>query len=60
LNKKNLVHEMIKGTVSLFVLWFFRQSITPRPQMNTLKYFRILFRIRWEINENVLIPRYAA
>jgi hypothetical protein len=28
--------------------------------MNTLKYFRILFRIRWEINENVLIPRYAA
>jgi hypothetical protein len=24
--------------------------------MNTLKYFRI----RWEINENVLIPRYAA
>jgi hypothetical protein len=28
--------------------------------MNTLKYFRILFRIRWEINENVLIPHYAA
>jgi hypothetical protein len=28
--------------------------------MNTLNYFRILFRIRWEINENVLIPRYAA
>jgi hypothetical protein len=25
---------------------FFRQSITPRPQINTLKYFRILFRIR--------------
>ena len=44
----------------IFDLWFFRQSITPRPQMNTLKYFRILFRIRWEINENVLIPRYAA
>jgi hypothetical protein len=22
---------------------FFRQSITPRPQINTLKYFRILF-----------------
>jgi hypothetical protein len=25
---------------------FFRQSITPRPQINTLKYFRILLRIR--------------
>jgi hypothetical protein len=44
----------------IFDPWFFRQSITPRPQMNTLKYFRILFRIRWEINENVLILRYAA
>jgi hypothetical protein len=43
----------------IFDLWFFRQSITPRPQMNTLKYFRILFRTRWEINKNVLIPRYA-
>jgi hypothetical protein len=43
-----------------FTSGFFHQSITPRPQMNTLKYFRILFRIRWEINENVLIPRYAA
>jgi hypothetical protein len=39
---------------------FFRQSITPWSQMNTLKYFRILFQIRWEINENVLMPRYAA
>jgi hypothetical protein len=44
----------------IFDLCFFRQSITPGPQMNTLKYFRILFRIRWEMNENVLIPRYAA
>jgi hypothetical protein len=43
----------------MFDLWFFCQSITPRPQMNTLKYFRILFLIRWEINENVFIPRYA-
>jgi hypothetical protein len=39
---------------------FFRQSITPRPLINTLKYFRILFRIRRAIYENVLIPRYAA
>jgi hypothetical protein len=27
--------------------------------MNTLKYFWILFKIRWEINKNVLIQRYA-
>jgi hypothetical protein len=44
----------------IFDLCFFRQSITPRPQMNTQKYFRILFRIRWEINENVVVPSYAA
>jgi hypothetical protein len=39
---------------------FFRQSITPRPLINTLTYFRNLFRIRRAIYENVLIPRYAA
>jgi hypothetical protein len=39
---------------------FFRQSIIPRPLINTLKYFRILFRIRRAIYKNVLIPRYAA
>jgi hypothetical protein len=39
---------------------FFHQSITPRPLINTLKYFRILFRIRQAIYENVMIPRYAA
>jgi hypothetical protein len=38
---------------------FFRQSITPRPLINTLKYFWILFRIRRVIYENVLIPHYA-
>jgi hypothetical protein len=27
---------------------------------HTLKYFQTLFWIRWEINENVLIPRYVA
>jgi hypothetical protein len=39
---------------------FFRQSINPSPRINTLKYFRILFRICRAIYENVLIPRYAA
>jgi hypothetical protein len=28
---------------------FFGQSITPSPQINTIKYFRILFRIRRDI-----------
>jgi hypothetical protein len=41
-------------------LRFFRQSIAPRPLINTLKYFRILFQIRRAIYKNVLIPRYAA
>jgi hypothetical protein len=39
---------------------FFRQSITPRPLINTLKYFRILFRIRRAIRPLSLIPLYAA
>jgi hypothetical protein len=53
--------ELLKGTVSRdFRPSFFRQSITPRPLINTLKYFRIPFRIRRAIYENVLIPRYAA
>jgi hypothetical protein len=56
-----LLFIILKGQChEMFDLWFFRQSITPRPQMNTLKYFRILFQIRWEINENMLILRYAA
>jgi hypothetical protein len=56
------MQTVFKGAVSRDFrrLVFFHQSITPRPQMNTLKYFRILFQIRWEMNENVLIPRYAA
>jgi hypothetical protein len=49
--------SVLKGQChEIFDLWFFCQSITPRPQMNTLKYFRSLFQIRWEINEKVLIP----
>jgi hypothetical protein len=39
---------------------FFRQSITPRPLINTLKYFRFLFRIRRAITEYVLVQRYGA
>jgi hypothetical protein len=56
-----LITNGLKGQCrEIFYLWFFRQSITPRPQMNTLKYFRIMFWIRWEINKNVLILRFAA
>jgi hypothetical protein len=52
----------IKGTVSrdFRPSVFFRQLITPRPLINTLKYFRILFRIRRAIRPTSLIPRYAA
>jgi hypothetical protein len=50
---KGQCHEIFKPP------FFFRQSITPRPLINTLKYFRILFRIRKAIYKNVLIPRYA-
>jgi hypothetical protein len=53
--------DLLKGQChEIFDPPFFRQSITPRPLINTLKYFRILFRIRRAIYENVLIPRYAA
>jgi hypothetical protein len=51
----------LKGTVSRdFRPSIFRQSITPRPLINTLKYFRTLFQIRPAIYENVLILNYAA
>jgi hypothetical protein len=48
---KNVPKSVIlKGTVSRdFLPSFFRQSIIPRPQINTLKYFRILFRNRRDI-----------
>jgi hypothetical protein len=38
---------------------FFRQSITPGPLINTLKYFQILFQIRRAIRPLSLIQRYA-
>jgi hypothetical protein len=38
----------------IFDLWFFHKSIVPRPLHNTLKYFRILFRIPGDICEYVL------
>jgi hypothetical protein len=51
----------LKGTVSRdFRPSVFSSIDYPRPLINTLKYFRILFRIRRAIYENVLIPRYAA
>jgi hypothetical protein len=50
-----------KGTVSRdFRPSVFRQSITPRPLINTLKYFRFLFQIRRAITEYVFVQRYAA
>jgi hypothetical protein len=54
-------NQWLKGQChEIFDLRFFRQSITPRPLINTLKYFRILFRIRRATRPLSLIPRYAA
>jgi hypothetical protein len=42
--------KLLKGQChEIFDPRFFRQSIIPRPQINTLKYFRILFRIHRDI-----------
>jgi hypothetical protein len=52
---------LLKGQChEIFDPRFFRQSITPRPLINTLKYFRFLFRIRRAITEYVFVQRYAA
>jgi hypothetical protein len=50
----------LKGTVSQDFQPSVFPSITPRPLINTLKYFRFLFRIRRAITEYVFVPRYAA
>jgi hypothetical protein len=60
-NSSEIEFTKLKGQChEIFDPRFFRQSIPPRPLINTLKYFRILFRICRAIYENVLIPRYAA
>jgi hypothetical protein len=46
--------------LEIFYRRFFRKSITPRLPINSLKYFRCMFRIRWEMYENVFVQRYAA
>jgi hypothetical protein len=38
----------------IFDLHFFHKSMAPRALINTLKYFRILFRFRAEISEFIL------
>jgi hypothetical protein len=53
--------NVLKGQChEIFDLRFFRQSITPRPLINTLKYFRFLFRFCRAITEYVFVQRYAA
>jgi hypothetical protein len=53
--------DHLRDSVTSFsTLGYFRQSITPRPLINTLKYFRFLFRIRRAITEYVFVQRYAA
>jgi hypothetical protein len=58
---QNAKSHSLKGQChEIFEPRFFRQSITPRPLINTLKYFRFLFRIRRSITELVFVQRYAA
>jgi hypothetical protein len=38
----------------IFDFWFFHKLTVPKPMSKTLKYFRILFRIRGDISEYVL------
>jgi hypothetical protein len=40
--------------------FFFHKSMAPRALINTLKYFRILLRIRGENRDYVLTQRYVA
>jgi hypothetical protein len=44
----------------IFDLHFFHKSMAPRALINTLKYFRILFRFRGENRDYVLTQRYVA
>jgi hypothetical protein len=44
----------------IFDLHFFHKSMAPRALINTLKYFRILFRFRGENRHYVLTQRYVA
>jgi hypothetical protein len=51
----------LKETISRdFRPQFFHKSMAPRALINTLKYFRILFRIRGENRDYVLTQRYVA
>jgi hypothetical protein len=54
-------HFLLKGQChEIFDPRFFRQPIMPRPLINTLEYFRFLFRIPRAITEYVFVQRYAA
>jgi hypothetical protein len=47
---ESLGHQVLKRpSHEIFDLWFFHKSTAPRPLVNTLKYFRIPFRIRRDI-----------
>jgi hypothetical protein len=52
--------QLLKGQChEIFDPRFFPQSITPRPLINTLKYFRILFLIRRAIRSQTFVQRYV-
>jgi hypothetical protein len=45
----HLIIHLKRQYHEIFDLWFFHKSTAPRPLINTLTYFRILFRIRGAI-----------
>jgi hypothetical protein len=47
-------NDLKRQSHEIFDLCFLHTSTVPRPPINTLKYFRILFRIRGNIREYVL------
>jgi hypothetical protein len=59
-NKTLAYYRTLNGQChEIFDPRFFRQSITLRPLINTLKYFRFMFQIRQAITEYVFVQRYA-
>jgi hypothetical protein len=54
--------QLKRPSHEIFDFWFFHKSTVLRPVVNTLKYFRIPFRIRRDIRLQTVeksTPRYA-
>jgi hypothetical protein len=61
INNFACIRVILKGQChEIFDPRFFSSNNPSRPLINTLNYFRFLFRIRREINEYVFVQRYVA